>query len=166
MQVLLHTDKNIDGGVRTAEYLETLAQGELHRFGEHITRVEAHLADALAPRNANGAVTLSLSAEIRERVFGPGEIFFGDNKAVETGTLVLSVTAVSDGPGLSAPSLILGKEDLGNASSGAGSPGTTGGFATGASAPALPWRRVAPLHDVLRAARIRQASPNARKMAR
>ena len=46
MQVLLHTDKNIDGGVRTAEYLETLTQDELHRFGEHITRVEAHLADA------------------------------------------------------------------------------------------------------------------------
>ena len=53
MQVLLHTDKNIDGGVRTAEYLETLAQGELHRFGEHITRVEAHLADANSHAKAN-----------------------------------------------------------------------------------------------------------------
>ena len=53
MQVLLHTDKNIDGGVRTAEYLETLAQGELHRFGEHITRVEAHLSDANSHAKAN-----------------------------------------------------------------------------------------------------------------
>lgn len=53
MQVLLHTDKNIDGGVRTAEYLETLAQDELHRFGEHITRVEAHLADANSHAKAN-----------------------------------------------------------------------------------------------------------------
>lgn len=53
MQVLLHTDKNIDGGVRTAEYLETLAQDELHRFGEHITRLEAHLADANSHAKAN-----------------------------------------------------------------------------------------------------------------
>ena len=53
MQVLLHTDKNIDGGVRTAEYLESLAKDELHRFGEHITRLEAHLADANSHAKAN-----------------------------------------------------------------------------------------------------------------
>lgn len=53
MQVLLHTDKNIDGGVRTAEYLESLAKDELHRFGEHITRVEAHLADANSQAKAH-----------------------------------------------------------------------------------------------------------------
>lgn len=53
MQVLLHTDKNIDGGVRTAEYLETLTKDELHRFGEHITRVEAHLSDANSHAKAN-----------------------------------------------------------------------------------------------------------------
>ena len=41
-----------------------------------------------------------------------------------------------------------------------------GGFATGATAPALPWRRVPPLHAGLRAARARHASPNARNVAR
>ena len=45
MQVLLHTDKNIDGGVRTAEYLETLAQGEGMVIGGFVAKVEAHEGD-------------------------------------------------------------------------------------------------------------------------
>ncbi len=53
MQVLLNTDTNIDGGHRTAEYLETTVKDALHRFGEHITRVEAHLSDANSHVKAN-----------------------------------------------------------------------------------------------------------------
>ena len=53
MQVLLNTDANIDGGHRTAEYLESTVKDALHRFGEHITRVEAHLSDAHSHAKAN-----------------------------------------------------------------------------------------------------------------
>lgn len=46
MQVLLHTDPHTDGRHEMAEHLETVVNDALGRFGEHVTRVEAHLADA------------------------------------------------------------------------------------------------------------------------
>ena len=46
MQVLLHTDPHTDGRHEMAEHLEATVKEALARFGEHVTRVEAHLADA------------------------------------------------------------------------------------------------------------------------
>ncbi len=46
MQVLLHADPNTDGRHKMLEHLELVVRDALGRFGERITRVEAHLADA------------------------------------------------------------------------------------------------------------------------
>ena len=46
MQVLLNTDPHTDGRHEMAAHLETVVKDALGRFGEQITRVEAHLADA------------------------------------------------------------------------------------------------------------------------
>jgi len=46
MQVFLNTDTHVDGRHQMAEHLESVVRDALGRFGEHITRVEAHLADA------------------------------------------------------------------------------------------------------------------------
>ncbi|MEO8118010.1 MAG: ribosomal subunit interface protein [Rhodoferax sp.] len=46
MQVLLNTDPHVDGRHQMAEHLETVVKDALGRFGQQITRVEAHLADA------------------------------------------------------------------------------------------------------------------------
>lgn len=46
MQVLLNTDPHVDGRHQMAEYLETVVKDALGRFGDQVTRVEAHLADA------------------------------------------------------------------------------------------------------------------------
>ncbi len=46
MQVLLHTDTHVDGRQGMAEHLETVVKEALHRFGDHVTRVEAHVTDA------------------------------------------------------------------------------------------------------------------------
>lgn len=46
MQVLLNTDTHIDGRHRMAEYLETVVKDSLGRFGDHLTRVEAHVTDS------------------------------------------------------------------------------------------------------------------------
>jgi len=46
MQILLNTDPNIDGGQRMAEHVQSVVKDALERFGEKITRVEAHLSDA------------------------------------------------------------------------------------------------------------------------
>ncbi|QJC55474.1 hypothetical protein HC248_00754 [Polaromonas vacuolata] len=45
MQVLLHTDPHVDGGQPMADHLSSVVKDALGRFGEQITRVEAHLAD-------------------------------------------------------------------------------------------------------------------------
>jgi len=46
MQVLLNTDPHTDGRHEMAEHLESVVKDALGRFGEQITRVEAHLSDA------------------------------------------------------------------------------------------------------------------------
>ncbi|MES2887181.1 MAG: hypothetical protein V4739_04130 [Pseudomonadota bacterium] len=46
MQVILNTDPHVDGRHQMAEHLETVVKESLGRFGEHITRVEAHFANA------------------------------------------------------------------------------------------------------------------------
>jgi ribosome-associated translation inhibitor RaiA len=45
MQILLQADKIIEGGQPMAEHLQTVVKGALGRFGERVTRVEAHLCD-------------------------------------------------------------------------------------------------------------------------
>lgn len=45
MQVQVNTDKNITSGERLTEYVRNEVTTKLHRFGSHVTRVEAHLSD-------------------------------------------------------------------------------------------------------------------------
>jgi len=45
MQVLLHSDPNTDGSHLMAEHLTAVVNEAMARFGERITRVEAHLSD-------------------------------------------------------------------------------------------------------------------------
>jgi ribosome-associated translation inhibitor RaiA len=46
MQILLNTDHHVDGGLPMAEHLSSVVKEALGRFGEQVTRVEAHLSDA------------------------------------------------------------------------------------------------------------------------
>lgn len=48
MQVILNTDHHVDGRHEMAEHLTKVVKDALDRFGEQITRVEAHLADAIS----------------------------------------------------------------------------------------------------------------------
>jgi hypothetical protein len=45
MQVLLQADKSIESGHPMAEHLQTVVNDALGRFGERVTRVDAHLSD-------------------------------------------------------------------------------------------------------------------------
>ncbi len=45
MQILLHSDPHTDGSAPMAEHLNGVLKAALARFGERITRVEAHLSD-------------------------------------------------------------------------------------------------------------------------
>lgn len=45
MQVFLNTDQHTDGRHEMADHLSNVVKDALARFGEHVTRVEAHIAD-------------------------------------------------------------------------------------------------------------------------
>ena len=53
MQVLLNTDTHVDGRKGMADHLESVVKEAMHRFGEHVTRVEAHVVDAVSHAKAN-----------------------------------------------------------------------------------------------------------------
>ncbi len=55
MQVLLNTDPNVDGRHAMADHLESVVKDALHRFGEHVTRVEAHIVDVNSQAKAGDA---------------------------------------------------------------------------------------------------------------
>ena len=65
MQVLLHTERHTHGGHDMAVHLSTVVKEALARFGEHVTRVEAHLADENGPdKSVAGDVQCTLSASL------------------------------------------------------------------------------------------------------
>ena len=64
MLVQIHTDKNIEGGSRFAEYFTTEIKNELARFDEIVTRVEVHITD----ENGNKSTTNDKKCVIEVRV--------------------------------------------------------------------------------------------------
>ncbi|WP_421956148.1 HPF/RaiA family ribosome-associated protein [Polaromonas sp.] len=53
MQVFLNTDPHTDGRHEMADHLTSVVKDALARFGEHVTRVEAHIADENSHAKAN-----------------------------------------------------------------------------------------------------------------
>jgi len=64
MQVLLHTDPNTDGSHPMAEHLQAVVIAALGRFGERVTRVEAHLSDQNSQAKT-GAGTIQCTLDAR-----------------------------------------------------------------------------------------------------
>jgi len=53
MQILLHTDPNTDGSHQMTEHLQVVVNKAMARFGERVTRVEAHLSDVDGPATSS-----------------------------------------------------------------------------------------------------------------
>ena len=65
MQVLLHTDPNTHGGHLMAEHLASVVKEAMSRFGERVTRVEAHLSDANGQaKTSNSDIHCTLEARL------------------------------------------------------------------------------------------------------
>jgi ribosome-associated translation inhibitor RaiA len=52
MQVFLNTDPHVDGRHKMGEHLTGVVKDALDRFGESVTRVEAHIADEISHAKA------------------------------------------------------------------------------------------------------------------
>lgn len=78
MQVLLNTDHHVDGRQEMAEHLTGVVKEALHRFGDHITRVEAHLSDA----NSHAKTTPDeIHCTLEARVAGQEPVVVKDHAA-------------------------------------------------------------------------------------
>ncbi len=54
MQININTDKTIERHAGLDEHVQSVVSAALHRFGEHITRVEVHLSDNQSHKSADG----------------------------------------------------------------------------------------------------------------
>lgn len=78
MQVLLNTDHHVDGRQEMADHLTSVVKEALHRFGDHITRVEAHLSDA----NSHAKTTPDeIHCTLEARVAGQEPVVVKDHAA-------------------------------------------------------------------------------------
>jgi hypothetical protein len=64
MIIQVNTDSNITGGDHYTAYVTALLESALSRFGEHITRVEVHLADENGSKSGQDDKRCVLEARI------------------------------------------------------------------------------------------------------
>ena len=54
MQININTDSTIERHAGLNEHVESVVESAIHRFREHITRVEVHLSDNNSQKSADG----------------------------------------------------------------------------------------------------------------
>ena len=64
MQVNIHTDNTIERHQGLDQHVDTVVRGALGRFGEHISRVEAHLSDEKSQKQADGDNRCTMEARV------------------------------------------------------------------------------------------------------
>lgn len=67
MIVQINTDKNITGREGFINYFKEQIDSELHRFSEHITRVEVYLTDENGPKGGVNNIKCVLEARLEGR---------------------------------------------------------------------------------------------------
>ena len=65
MLIQINTDKNIQGDVRTNDYFSGVFENALERFGQHITRLEAHLSDGNSQKEGPNDKRCMLEARLK-----------------------------------------------------------------------------------------------------
>lgn len=64
MQVLLNTDHHIEGRDALAAHLEQVVNQAMDRFADHVTRVEAHLADVNSHKGGDDDIQCTMEARL------------------------------------------------------------------------------------------------------
>jgi hypothetical protein len=65
MLIQINTDRNIEGSTELIAHFSSLLKEQLGRFEEHITRLEVHLSDENAQREAGNDKKCVLEAKIK-----------------------------------------------------------------------------------------------------
>lgn len=64
MQIQFNTDKTISGDEKSQEYFTSLIAKGLHRFEDHLTRVEAHVSDENGEKSGTNDIRCLLEARV------------------------------------------------------------------------------------------------------
>jgi ribosome-associated translation inhibitor RaiA len=64
MQINVNTDKTIERHTGLDEHVQGVVSTALHRFGEHISRVEVHLSENKAQKSVDGDIRCLMEARI------------------------------------------------------------------------------------------------------
>ena len=75
MQILLHCDPHTHGSQAMAEHFAVVAKAALGRFGDRVTRVEAHLSDVNGAASSNAA---DIHCTLEARVIGAEAVVVKD----------------------------------------------------------------------------------------
>ena len=78
MQILLHADPHTDGSALMAQHLQLVVKEALERFGERVTRVEAHLSDANGPTKTSAD---GIHCTLEARLVGEEPVVVKDHAA-------------------------------------------------------------------------------------
>jgi ribosome-associated translation inhibitor RaiA len=54
MQIQFNAQDSVDGHDVVAQHAQEVVRKALHRFGDHVTRVEIHISDVNGPKDAGG----------------------------------------------------------------------------------------------------------------
>lgn len=76
MQILLHADPNTDGSAPMTLHLQTVVKAALARFGDRVTRVEAHLSDVNSQARSSGD---DIHCTLEARVIGEHAVVVKDS---------------------------------------------------------------------------------------
>lgn len=88
MQINVNTDKTIERHAGLDDHVDKVVQAALHRFGEHISRVEVYLSENNAQKSSDGDIRCLMEA----RVNGYQPIAVSDHNA----TLHQSINGAAD----------------------------------------------------------------------
>lgn len=64
MQIQFNSDESVDSHEAMARHVEEVVRKAMHRFGDHVTRVEAHLSGVNDPKLGDDAKRMVLEARV------------------------------------------------------------------------------------------------------
>lgn len=64
MQISVNTDKTIERTAGLEDHVKEVVKASLHRFGEHIGRVDVHLSEGNAQKSSDGDIRCMIEARV------------------------------------------------------------------------------------------------------
>jgi ribosomal subunit interface protein len=64
MQISVNTDKTIERTAGLEDHVKEVVKAALHRFGEHIGRVDVHLSEGNAKKSSDGDIRCMIEARV------------------------------------------------------------------------------------------------------